>query len=252
MDLLFSFRPTLFASIHIAHILDNIKQEKLPFLLPSFCHSRFSLAQKSGVSIIILQKSPQEIKRFLADIRGMDRQDVIQRHIQKVYAEECFRIADHYSTDEKLLYSFSSVENMIPASLIQSSDCRKIVINNTHEITLRLYQFRSCDRKHYEDILIEPFYPGSKATIYDIYLILAKSSFRESCSGKLLSYRIRYDIRKKFSFRWHVLFGDTPLPLESFDRFLNTLHALNSRQLLALFGTSITFCQEISPRFRKR
>ena len=115
-----------------------------------------------------------------------------------------------------------------------------------------IYQFRSCDRKHYEDILIEPFYPGSKATIYDIYLILAKSSFRESCSGKLLSYRIRYDIRKKFSFRWHVLFGDTPLPLESFDRFLNTLHALNSRQLLALFGTSITFCQEISPRFRKR
>lgn len=188
----------------------------------------------------------------MADIRGMDRQDVIQRHIQKVYAEECFRIADHYSTDEKLLYSFSSVENMIPASLIQSSDCRKIVINNTHEITLRLYQFRSCDRKHYEDILIEPFYPGSKATIYDIYLILAKSSFRESCSGKLLSYRIRYDIRKKFSFRWHVLFGDTPLPVESFDRFLNTLHALNSRQLLALFGTSITFCQEISPRFRKR
>ena len=83
---------------------------------------------------------------------------------------------------------------MTPASLIQSSDCRKIVINNTHEITLRLYQFRSCDKKHYEDILIEPFYPGSKATIYDIFLILAKYSFRESCSGKLLSYRIRYDM----------------------------------------------------------
>ena len=55
----------------------------------------------------------------MADIRGMDRQDVIQRHIQKVYAEECFRIADHYSTDEKLLYSFSSVENMMTSGIAE-------------------------------------------------------------------------------------------------------------------------------------
>ena len=69
---------------------------------------------------------PRKIKRFLANIRGMDRQDVIQRHIQKVYAEKCFRIADHES----------SAESMIPASLIHSPNRRKFRWNFRHNSVL--------------------------------------------------------------------------------------------------------------------
>lgn len=195
---------------------------------------------KSGVSIIIVQKTPSQIKHFFQALEKLDNHNDIQRFVQQTYAEDCFSLEKAFNSEGKLLFCFQCTGQPLPATLILSSNRKRFVINGCHEITLRLYQFRSCDRKHYEDILTEPFYPGIRATICDIYCMLNRQS---SCTypGNLLSYRIQYDLRRKFLLRWKSLFGNKPLPLESFPRFLEALHLLNSMQLLVLFRVSITF-----------
>ena len=198
--------------------------------------------QKSGVSIIILQKSPQEIKCFWGCLGKMNRDDEVQLYVQRFYSEECIKIVNAARCNGELFCFFPGLDQAIPASFIRSSNRKRYVVCNQFEINLRLYQIRSFDRKYYQDLLVEPFYPGSKATIWDIYCILSKKTLIKARSGSPLSYRIQYDIRKKFMFRWQSLFGNKSLPLSSFDEFMEAIHMLNPEQLFVLFGTSIMFC----------
>lgn len=195
---------------------------------------------KSGVSIIILQKTPAQIKHFFSTLENLDNDDDVQRYAQKIYAEDCFSLEKSLRSERYLLFCFRNTNQTVPTSLIRSSNRKQFIVGGHFEITLRLYQLRSCDRKHYEDILTEPFYPGTKATIYDIYCLLkSQSPFNDP--GNLLSYRIQYDLRKKFVHRWQSLFGSTSLPLESFPLFLESIHSLDSKQLHVLFCAAVTF-----------
>ena len=205
---------------------------------------------KQGAGMIIVQKTPLQIKQFLESVKRIGEQNYIQQYTQKIYTEECLALDCQWQTQEGLLFCFQGMKTAIPSSIIHSSDQKRCVIENEFEITLSLYQLRSRDRKHHEDILVDPFYPGRKATLYDIYHVLIQGPSTHSSSlGKPLSYRIQYNIRKNFTLRWQSLFGNTSLPLETFDGFCESIHKLNAEQLFILFGTHITFCHSFVTPF---
>ena len=158
--------------------------------------------------------------------------------IQKTYAEHCILLQNHLRQGDHFVYTFSGTNRSVQVSLILSSDSKRFVINETEKITLRLYQLRSQSRVHYEDILIEPFYPRSCINILDMYLILA--NYPKFFKG-ILSYRVCYDFYHRFYKRWSLMFGNKSLPLGSFEEFYHAIHSLNAEQLHTLFGTMITY-----------
>lgn len=111
------------------------------------------------------------------------------------------------------------------------------VLDEDSGIFLNLFQFRSADRKHYEDILEEPFYPGIKLTLPGLYNALIGKSFLSSSKY----YRIQYDTRKRFCKRLDAILHGRPYPIESFDLFYSFIHSLNDEELFILFGSRITF-----------
>jgi len=195
-------------------------------------------------SIVIICKIPDKIKQLLNDISEFGEGIEIQNQIQKLYNESCRKLQECLSTNG-YLYQFPNMDAQIPTRIVYSKNTRKFVINGIYVITLRLYQYRSQDRQHSEDILMEPFYPSMKVSIYDIYRILHTRTSNEIDDSDpyvtVLSKRAVYTIRQKFQSQWKNLFNNARMQMDSFEDFYNALHQLTTDQLYSLFNTLIRF-----------
>ena len=194
--------------------------------------------------ILIIQKAPCQIKRLVHDVEGFTDYSDIQCAIRRVYSDSCNALINQLPSDGKsILFSFPNIPGLQRASIIQSSNQRRFILGEDYEVHLQLYQIRSKDRRHYEDILVEPLYPSYMVSLYEVYrILLEKTECRPTYSrASLLSSRNRHDIRKRFSERWVQITDNQPLPLESFDLFYQSIHNLTSDQLFILFGTRITY-----------
>ena len=84
---------------------------------------------KSGVSIIIVQKTPSQIKHFFQTLESLDNHNDIQRYAQQVYVEDCFSLEKSLYSEGKLLFCFQCTNQALSASFILSSNRKRFVIN---------------------------------------------------------------------------------------------------------------------------
>ncbi len=199
--------------------------------------------------MIIISRTPNQIKHFINEVGKRYDESDIQEYVEAMYTKACAEFKEQIKTTKnKLVFTFP-MENTTTVTFIRSSNKRVFTMDAYNEITLRIYQIRSTDRKHYEDILVEPFYPSFKASLNVIYEILlvcsSKSSEHHNMDLERLaasySKRSLYYIRQRFYSRWTELFGQDKLPLRTFEEFYNIIHHMNPMQLQSLFSTDITF-----------
>ena len=191
--------------------------------------------------MFIVQKSAEQINRFILSLSTLNDRDEAQKIARKYYSDACLTLEKHvFRTSPEYQCPFGK-QTLEDVYIVLSSNTRSFVINNEFEITLQLYQVRSKDKKHHEDILVEPFYPRTKVLLPDLYNIIKAPKKRSSGIQGPLTYRIRYDIHRKFIQRWSVSVGSNCIPLNSFEEFHTALHQLKTEQLRSLFGTSISF-----------
>ena len=196
--------------------------------------------------MIIIQKNSEQINLFNCTIEKMKTLQDVRTFVEKTYSQDCqMFVQSLLSENNTANFRFQYSDRTVPVSLIRSSNQRLFAVNMKFEIKLNLYQLRSNDRKHYEDILMEPFYPGYKATISDIYGILKNATNPRSDPYKYSgthSYRMCYDIRRKFKSKLELLLGEGfNMSLVSFESFYEAIHQLDYKQLAVLFGADIQF-----------
>lgn len=201
--------------------------------------------------MVIIQRNPKQINQIsavLSEFSGPDFHERIQQYVMKEYAEACVMFEKQVRDNKGVFeFLFAGTDTPVPASIIYSTNYRSFVISGAGKIKLKLYQIRSKDRQHYEDILFEPFYPGFSAPIHDIYIMLyesMQSDHPKHCrAGISYPKRTLCDIRQKIAKRLKMILEDddiTPV-LRSFDSFYQTIHGLDDDQLEFLFKTHITF-----------
>ena len=197
--------------------------------------------------MIIIQKTPEQIKQWIDIVWSADDTKRIDQFVRKTYSEACLNLEKQLRQENKhVVYAFMNTDKATTASIIHSSNRRKFALTTQYEIGLSLYQIRSIDRLHYEDILMEPLYPRYRTTLYDIYGVLYEDSYKDNSipyrSSMTHTYRMQYDLLRKFRSRWESIFGkNASIPLRSFDVFHQAIHQMNSEQLRILFGTRIVF-----------
>ena len=207
--------------------------------------------------MIIIVRSPHEIKRFLEDINNLAGNETVQRFVQQEYAESCYAFEKQSLSEiSGSTRQFQGASMNVPWTMIQSSNTRQFVIENSYSVKLFIYQIRYKKKSQYEDILMEPFYPSYKASLTDIYGIITGRSLTgiENLykSAKGYSKSTFYDIRNKFQSKWREISVGDDLSLYSFDEFIDTIHHLNARQLCILFNNDITFVNKESSEKKKK
>ena len=201
--------------------------------------------------MVIIQRTRKQINQLSAvfsEFSGPNVQERIQQYVMKDYAEACFMFEKEVRDNKGVFeFLFAGTGTSVPASIIHSTHRRSFVLSGAGKIDLTLSQIRSKDRRHYEDILLEPFYPGFCAPLHDIYVILYESiqSDHPKCCRfeRSYPYATRYSIRRKITERLKVILEDddiTPV-IRSYDSFYQAIHSLSSDQLMLLFNTHITF-----------
>ena len=196
--------------------------------------------------MIIIQKTPYEIKLFHAAMSLYDSAENIQKEVQRLYAIDCFALEKKLEADGGR-YSFHSdfLGTPLPSSVVLSSDRKNIIVNKNVSFYLRLYQLRAKDQSKAEDILSEPFFPGFRSSLLDIYGILKGHPYSASSDAYRFSPthtpRIRQYIRKRFRVIFPDLFIGKAMIVDSFEEFYSMMHNLNSVQVRSLFRTEIHF-----------
>lgn len=211
-----------------------------------FCAFRSSLTQKTK-SMIIICKSPDEIKHFISGFSHPSSPGSIQQYVQSIYASACFDLEKRLWNPDKQSMFFRLNDNKpIAVSLVHCSDIRTFIVTFEECIILSLYRLRSKDGQYSENVLMEPFFPGMRTHLLDIYGILsevprikAPDSYRFSSQH---TKQIRRDIRSKYRNLHPELFDCGKLIPQTFEQFYKFIHSLNAEQLQTLFGTPVTFC----------
>ena len=196
--------------------------------------------------MIIIQKTPYEIKQFHANMSRYDSAENIQKDVQRLYITDCFTLEKRLEKDGGRYFFHSDfTEDPLPSSVVLSTDRKKIIVNKNAAFELHLYQVRSKNRSRVENILFEPFYPGFQSSLLDIYGILKDPPYSASSDAYRFSAmhtpRIRQYIRKRFHTIFPELFIQGVMNLDSFEEFYSMLHHMDSFQTLSLFRTGIRF-----------
>ena len=123
--------------------------------------------------MIIIQKTPYEIKHLHNTLSLSESPEIAQKTIQGLYAQDCFSLERMLIRDGGF-YSFQNGDDLqsLPASLILSFNQKNIILNKDMSASLRMYQLRTRDASKSESILVEPFYPSFKSSLFDIFGIL--------------------------------------------------------------------------------
>ena len=201
----------------------------------------------------IIVEFPEKIKQLRANVEcapaNSKKTEVVTYYINEVMRYQ------RYIEEHRELFTFSSAELLLPASIVQSSTRHSYIIgpDEGDEIALKLYEIKSKglfkgDKHHFhERILVEPFYPRFHFRLDDIYNILREhpTTHNEGTYRYKSAYDDQMIRRLRRTFRDHCpsIFSGSVLCICSFEEFYEFIHSLGSTDLTDLFGTPITFTE---------
>lgn len=198
--------------------------------------------------MIIIQKSPPEIKRLYDSYYAYESPEIVQKKVQHQYQYDCFELYRSLNAGSHTgnIFQHINIGFDLPCSLVASSNTKKVIVNKSFKVEIHLYRLRTQDKSKTEDILVEPYFPGFQTSLIDIYGILKErpglktsDSYRYSTTHTL---RIMRHIPRRFHAVLPQFFIDKDILLfDSFEAFYEAIHQLNESQLRTLFGAQIHF-----------
>ena len=192
--------------------------------------------------MIIIQLPIAESKKFLDALSAYESNAELQKAVQDRYTDECFAF------EKKLQipgHGYPFLNGNTKLSISRSSNKRTVIIDKNRKVKLQLYRIRAMDSPHYEDILMEPFYPGTHASLVDVYGILRERPYSRDndayAHSSTHTRAIRRNVKAKISTILPSHFKGGILDIDTYEEFYELIHTLTSEQLRSLFGTDIIF-----------